>query len=138
MSAQPAALFNPTLPSLLPLPSLPFTQRWAHLTSPSIHAGLLINFDCSCMWFREGRAAWAREALSVTPEYLRHHANDLDYKARRWLWMLSPPSLWSAIAFTLASHLADRACTMISTVLVHCRPPPAPQDLQVPLGRKFR
>lgn len=42
--------------------------------------GLLINFDCSCMWFREGRAAWAREALSLTPEYLRHHANDLDYK----------------------------------------------------------
>lgn len=33
------------------------------------------------MWFREGRADWAREALSLTPEYLRHHANDLDYKA---------------------------------------------------------
>ena len=87
-----------------------------------MHAGLLINFDCSCMWFREGRAAWAREALSLTPEYLRHHANDLDYKARSWLWMLWPPSLWSAIAFTLAPQLAVCACPMISTVPVLCRP----------------
>lgn len=30
------------------------------------------------MWFRD--ASWARRALSLTPEYLRHHANDLDYK----------------------------------------------------------
>ncbi|KAL4443850.1 hypothetical protein ABPG75_011587 [Micractinium tetrahymenae] len=44
------------------------------------HKGLLTNFDCSTMWFREGRARWARQALSLTPEYLRHHANDLDYK----------------------------------------------------------
>lgn len=50
--------------------------------SPRRHptpAGLLTNFDCSCMWFAD--AGWARQALSLTPEYLRHHANDLDYKA---------------------------------------------------------
>jgi hypothetical protein len=30
------------------------------------------------MWFRD--ASWASRALSLTPEFLKHHANDLDYK----------------------------------------------------------
>lgn len=42
------------------------------------HKGLLTNFDCSTQWFRDDK--WVRQALSLTPEYLRHHANDLDYK----------------------------------------------------------
>ena len=64
-------------PSLIPS----LTRALNHAPPPppvARPAGLLTNFDCSAMWFRD--ASWASRALSLTPEFLKHHANDLDYK----------------------------------------------------------
>ena len=52
---------------------LPY-PRLSHFTLQ----GLLTNFDCCAMWVRD--SGWVREALSLTPEYLRAVGNELDYK----------------------------------------------------------
>ena len=39
-----------------------------------------VNFDCSCMWVRD--AGPLKDALSLTPVYLRAKGNHLDFKAR--------------------------------------------------------
>ena len=39
-----------------------------------------VNFDCSCMWVRDAEPL--KEALSLTPVYLRAKGNHLDFKAR--------------------------------------------------------
>ena len=39
-----------------------------------------VNFDCSCMWVRD--AGPLKDALSLTPEYLRAKGNHLDFKVR--------------------------------------------------------
>lgn len=114
------------------------TTAFPALTPPH-PAGLLINFDCSCMWFREGRAAWAREALSLTPEYLRHHANELDYKASTWMGQILTSQTSTRLICTLFESTAAPVCLPRPDLALHRPPPrPAPQDLQVPLGRKFR
>ena len=38
-----------------------------------------MNFDCSCLWVRDAEPL--KEALSLTPYYLRAKGNALDYKA---------------------------------------------------------
>ena len=40
-----------------------------------------MNFDCSCLWVRDAEPL--KEALSLTPHFLRAKGNALDYKARR-------------------------------------------------------
>ena len=40
---------------------------------------LLVNFDCSCLWVRDAEPL--KEALSLTPPFLRAKGNALDYKA---------------------------------------------------------
>lgn len=44
------------------------------------HKWLLTNFDCSTMWVQD--STHLKQALSLTPEYLRAKANALDYKVR--------------------------------------------------------
>ena len=39
-----------------------------------------MNFDCSCLWVRDAEPL--KEALSLTPHFLRAKGNALDYKAR--------------------------------------------------------
>ena len=52
-------------------------------SSPTPHAccgrWLLVNFDCSCLWVRDAEPL--KEALSLTPHFLRAKGNALDYKA---------------------------------------------------------
>jgi len=38
-----------------------------------------VNFDCSCLWVRDAEPL--KEALSLTPPFLRAKGNALDYKA---------------------------------------------------------
>jgi Pyridoxal-dependent decarboxylase conserved domain len=46
------------------------------VTNP--HKWLLTQFDCSALWVKDARRI--KDALSLTPEYLRAPGNELDYK----------------------------------------------------------
>ena len=47
---------------------------------PCSPQALLVNFDCNCLWVKD--AGPLKEALSLTPVYLRGKGNTLDLKAR--------------------------------------------------------
>ena len=48
------------------------------LVQPLWVQGLLVNFDCSAMWFQD--SYWIRRALSLTPEYLKAAGNEYDLR----------------------------------------------------------
>lgn len=50
------------------------------------HKGMLVNFDCSALWVKD--ATYLKEALSLTPPYLRAKGNQFDYK----VWCRQLPS----------------------------------------------
>uniref|UniRef100_A0A383V780 Tyrosine decarboxylase n=1 Tax=Tetradesmus obliquus TaxID=3088 RepID=A0A383V780_TETOB len=63
---------------------LPEQRHWfsglEHVDSLSfsVHKWLLVNFDCAAMWLAD--TTWLKEALSMTPIYLRFTGNVHDYK----------------------------------------------------------
>lgn len=49
-----------------------------HSYSTNMHKALLVNFDCCALWVKDSGPL--KEALSLTPAYLRAKGNALDYK----------------------------------------------------------
>ena len=50
----------------------------ANSFATNAHKGLLVNFDCSCLWVQDAEPLKA--ALSLTPVFLRAKGNHMDYK----------------------------------------------------------
>lgn len=91
-----------------------------HGSSPTLYAccgrWLLVNFDCSCLWVRDAEPL--KEALSLTPHFLRAKGNALDYKAR------------SAVHFLLAS-LGWLGCSWRAFITSDPEPWNSAEDLAV-------
>jgi aromatic-L-amino-acid/L-tryptophan decarboxylase len=54
--------------------------EYADSFATNCHKWLLTNFDCTAMWVRDAEPL--KQALSLTPPFLRAKGNALDYKVR--------------------------------------------------------